>query len=461
MVVQVGEVFKVNELKERPGVYTRYSNDGESPRAGSSAGVAAALIQADWGPMEEVITLHPRDVEQLKHILGEGDGVNVVKSLFSGGASMVQVVRVGNSGEPATAKIGDESGVIHVTTKYPTNRDISVMIRESVMGDEKDIIIQENERRLESYRISAGEGEAEEVVEALKSSAYLDVVKVTDGELPANASVPLEGGSSPKITAEDYTDAMSVIESANWQVIVSDTDNIAVLNAIKAFCGRLFNDGARVYTVLPTGDDVPFDKRLEMTKMFNSFYTFLVGHRFNDLTSVESAAFVAGESIRGDYRRNLSKKPVAGGYTIPDKLTKDQYTQAAKAGLITFDYDHRGRVVIDYAVNTLQQEDETFDLGWRSLRRLRTRYELVDRITYEIADTLSRGAGTSGIDLHQVITLGNRVIKDMMAEGGLKSGEMILDPTKEPEGDSAWFTFEGLHDLDGLNKVYVHFPLRY
>src|SRR5699024_11125493 len=116
---------------------------------------------------------------------------------------------------------------------------------------------------------------------------------------------------------------------------------------------------------------------------------------------------------------------------------------------------------IDYAVNTLQQEDETFDLGWRSLRRLRTRYELVDRITYEIADTLSRGAGTSGIDLHQVITLGNRVIKDMMAEGGLKSGEMILDPTREPEGDSAWFTFEGLHDLDGLNKVYVHFPLRY
>ena len=49
----------------------------------------------------------------------------------------------------------------------------------------------------------------------------------------------------------------------------------------------------------------------------------------------------------------------------------------------------------------------------------------------------------------------------MVAEGGLKSGEMILDPTREPEGDSAWFTFEGLHDLDGLNKVYLHFPLRY
>ena len=376
MVVQVGEVFKINELKERPGVYTRYSNDGESPRVGSSAGVAAALIQANWGPVGDVITLYPRDVEKLKHIVGDGRGANVIHSLFSGGAAAVQAVRVGNGGEHATAQIGGEDGVVKVLTKYPTDRPIGITVRESVMGDEKDIFVEEGDRRLESYRIQAGGDEAEKAVQALASSDYLIAKREKEGLLPDNETIDLADGEVPKVTAEDYADAMSIIESANWQVIVADTDDISVSNSLNAFCGRLFNDGARVYTVLPAGDEVPFEQRLQMTKMFNSFYAFLVGHRFNDLTSVESAAFVAGESIRGDYRRNLSKKPIPGAYTIPEeeKLTKEQYKQAAKAGLITFDYDHRGRVVIDYAINTLQQEDETFDLGWRSLRRLRTRY---------------------------------------------------------------------------------------
>lgn len=460
-----GARFKVGELKARPGVYARVSNDGESPSVGTSPKIGLALIQSNWGPVGKPQTIYSRQSEQLNRLVGTGKGAKVVKAFFNGGGAATQVIRVGNGGEVATATLGDEEGSLKVVTKYPTDRSFSIVIRDSVMGDEKDLFVVENERRLEEYRFEAGENETEKVVELLKDSAYVYVTKITEGTLPSNITIELEGGENPKATPEDYTDAMVTGETVAWDVIYVDTSDIAVLNAVNAYTERRLDQGYRVWSVLGISTENSIEDRIKATQMFNSFQTYLVGMELEGgegiLSVEEVAAQVAGETVRGDYRRNLTRKPMSGIVDIPEKFTPEQYDDAALAGLITFDYNRNGQVVVDYAVNTLQNEDEEIDMGWRSLRRMRTRYELIDRIVNKVEQAIERGHDTDEDSLQHIITLGNTVILDMINEKGLKSGRMILDPENEPEGDSAWYTFENLVDLDGLNKVYIHFPLAY
>ena len=460
-----GARFKIGELKARPGVYARVSNDGESPSVGTSPKIGLALVQSNWGPVGKPQIIYSRQSEQLNRLVGTGKGAKVVKAFFNGGGAATQVIRVGNGGEVATATLGDEEGSLKVVTKYPTDRSFSIVIRDSVMGDEKDLFVVENERRLEEYRFEAGEDEAEKVVELLKGSAYVDVMKITEGILPSNTTIELEGGENPKATSEDYTDAMVTGETVAWDVIYVDTSDIAVLNAVNAYTERRLDQGYRVWSVLGISTENSIEDRIKATQMFNSFQTFLVGMELEageGILSVEEvAAQVAGETVRGDYRRNLTRKPMNGIVDIPETFTPEQYDDAALAGLITFDYNRNGQVVVDYAVNTLQNEDEKIDMGWRSLRRMRTRYELIDRIVNKVEQAIERGHDTDEDSLQHIITLGNTVILDMINEKGLKSGRMILDPENEPEGDSAWYTFENLVDLDGLNKVYIHFPLAY
>lgn len=460
-----GARFKVGELKARPGVYARVSNDGESPSVGTSPKIGLALIQSNWGPVGKPQTIYSRQSEQLNRLVGTGKGAKVVKAFFNGGGAATQVIRVGNGGEVATATLGDEEGSLKVVTKHPTDRSFSIVIRDSVMGDEKDLFVVENERRLEEYRFEAGEDEAEKVVELLKDSAYVDAMKITEGALPSNTTVELEGGENPKVTPEDYTDAMVTGETIAWDVIYVDTSDIAVLNAVNAYTERRLDQGYRVWSVLGISTENSIEDRIKATQMFNSFQSYLVGMELEGgegiLSVEEVAAQVAGETVRGDYRRNLTRKPMSGIVDIPEKFTPEQYDSAALAGLITFDYNRNGQVVVDYAVNTLQNEDEEIDMGWRSLRRMRTRYELIDRIVNKVEQAIERGHDTDEDSLQHIITLGNTVILEMINEKGLKSGRMILDPENEPEGDSAWYTFENLVDLDGLNKVYIHFPLAY
>ena len=45
--------FVVGETKIRPGVYTRYENAGGVEIAGAANGIGAAVIRANWGPLNK------------------------------------------------------------------------------------------------------------------------------------------------------------------------------------------------------------------------------------------------------------------------------------------------------------------------------------------------------------------------------------------------------------------------
>src|SRR5690625_4589118 len=126
----LGAMFKLGEIKPRPGIYIRWYNDGGFSRFARPLGVGAAVIKSNWGPLNELFTLNPAD--DIKTVAGTGKGANVIAEIFNGGASFVNVVRVGNGGSVATATFdtSDEVG-FDIRTKYPTSRQFSITIRDA------------------------------------------------------------------------------------------------------------------------------------------------------------------------------------------------------------------------------------------------------------------------------------------------------------------------------------------
>jgi len=100
--------FVVGETKIRPGVYTRYENAGGVELAGASNGVGAAIIRANWGPLNKVTWIEsPVDAAAAFGAPGTGYTVNIVDEMLAGGASKVAVIRAGTGGTEGTITLKD------------------------------------------------------------------------------------------------------------------------------------------------------------------------------------------------------------------------------------------------------------------------------------------------------------------------------------------------------------------
>lgn len=461
----LGAMFRLGEIKPRPGIYVRWYNDGGYSRFARPLGVGAAVIKSNWGPLNELFTLNPAD--DIKMQVGTGKGANVVAEIFNGGASFVRVVRVGNGGNVATAyfETSDEVG-FDVRTKYPTSRQFSITIRDALDVTQKELLAFENGRQIESFVFPKGGNEAEILLEMINTrSNYFVATSESQGELEIVLNRELTGGKDPTVTGEDYTNGLRALETKFFDSVTVDVEDPAIHAAVHAFVRRKLQEGYRVTGFVGQLPSVDFETRKTEAKSFNDFAMTYVANGFETATGevvgAEAAARVLGMFVSGSYKSSLTKRTITGATGIVGELKPDEYNEAATNGMLVFSINSDGIPQIDYGINTLVSIGPDEDEGWKKLRRVRTRYELIDRIVVQF-DRAMRNQIDNEPDGHQfLITLANGEIDQMIREKGLLSGRMILDPTTAPEGDSAWFTFEDLVDLDGLEKAYLSFGFRY
>lgn len=467
-----GPMFKLGEQKARPGVYTRWENAGGDASVSRPLGVINAVVDVAWGPLNETVTIgaSESDPATLKKLLGTGKGQQVVEQAFEGGALFVHVTRVGAAETgTAPASTGENTGITF-TALYPTTRELSVVVREGTTEGTYEVLV--NEKRedkitnLEMLEIAPGEGDTplEFVVQTVNNESKIVKASAT-GEALKQGSEELAGGKAPDITNDDYITAAKTAERTFYDNLITDSEDPALLAAFHTFIRKRLEAGYRAMAIFGSKSGDKFADKIKVAKSFNDFAVVYVGNGFRtaqgDFIGALAAARVAGMIASSSYLSSPTFKTVRGAIEIIEVFSDFEYEEADKGGLFSFTYNEDDLVDIEYGINTLVSLAEDEDEGWKKIRRVRTRYELIDRIVAATIKTMRRNTSNSAPGRMTVCSKGTEIINQMIREGALESGVMIEDPTTPPHGDTAYFTFENLVDLDGLERAYITFPFRY
>lgn len=466
-----GSVFQVGEQKVRPGVYVRVTNIGEPPGDIVPQGIVAALFRASWGPLGEVTYLESADA--VTNTYGVDGTIDTALEAFRGGCRRVVAYRLGSGGQKAAVNLQDSEGanVVTLTAKYEGARgnNFSVSVRDSLVDDTKrELLLYEGATLRQTITFAKGSGEPQALVDAIaaSNSPYITAVKSADGSgmLAPTTQLPLTGGEDPTVNGESYSAGLSAIEAIDWNVLCVDAEDPVTHAVVQTYIDRVRNEGKRVLGVVGEPTSVPLATRLANARAFNDPAIIYVANGFKGSDGVtregyKAAARVAGMVAAAQITESLTHYVVRGATELVGALTNAEIEQAINSGALVFTMSAQKQVHIEYGINTFITVTADMDAGWKKIRRVRTRDNLMDRIA-ATWDPLIGKINNSPDGRATLIAAAQGIINRMIAEGALLQGSIFEDPNNPPVGDSAWFVVQ-VDDLDSAEKVYITFQFRF
>ena len=464
--------FNDGETKIRPGVYQRHTNIGFNAPTSSQDGYCAIPIQAAWGPLGKVvrnITAGDLTKNYGSGTYGTGYTVPAAAAMFEGGASVVYTYRMGAGGKQATKEIAEG---LTVTAKYPGTMPISVAVQEK-LGDStmKQFQIYAGTTLVESFNFAAdATAEGANLVAAAKDSKYVIVTgSAATVAIMAVASGALEGGENPTVTNEDYSKAFAAFEPYYYNTIALDVDdpNMTLSLMLQAYLANAYKLGKLGIAVVGDKATVDFETRIAHAKAFNDCKVVYLGGGWMSGTEDKDGAlaicYTAGVIAATPSNQGIVHTVINGATELcGEPLTYAQYEDAITSGMLLPSRSNDGGIWFDSGINTLITLDEgTQDLGWKKIRRVKVRFEMIDRLDRTLAPKVGKiSAGSDGIS--DIIQAGQRVLDTMSgSEGKLQRGAMFMeDKTNPATGDSAWFIIQA-DDIDSLEKIYLQYQFRY
>lgn len=463
--------FNEGEQKTRPGVYQRHTNSGFNAPVSSQDGYCAIPVQASWGPLGKVVrNIVANDLTKNygSGTYGNGYTVPAAAAMFDGGATVVYTYRMGTGGKAASKEV--TSGLT-ATAKYPGTMAVSVAVQEK-LGDSATKVFQVyagNALVEEFYFAADGTAEGANLIAAAKNSKYVVVTGAAE-TVPALAvaSGALEGGENPTVTNEDYSKAFAAFEPYWYNTIALDVDDpdMTLSLLLQTYLANAYKLGKLGVAVVGDKSTVDFETRLAHAKAFNDCKVVYLGGGWISGTEnkdgVMAICYTAGVIAATPSNQGIVHTVINGATELCESLTNAQYVDAINAGMLMVSLSNDGSVWYDSGINTLITPDEkTQDLGWKKIRRVKVRFEMIDRLDRTLAPKVGRvTAGTDGIA--DIVQSGQRVLDTMAnSEGKLMRGAQFIEDKGNPaSGDSAWFIIQA-DDMDSLEKIYLHYQFRY
>src|SRR5690606_13818953 len=99
-----------------------------------------------------------------------------------------------------------------------------------------------------------------------------------------------------------------------------------------------------------------------------------------DVEGYKAAARVAGMIASSEITESLTHAVVTGATDIIGPLTNAEIEKAILSGAIVFTFNPQKQVHIEYGINTLVTPSADQDIGWKKIRRVKTRDFLIDSI---------------------------------------------------------------------------------
>lgn len=463
--------FTVGEIKERPGVYKRYENSGAQETNETAESVGCAVVSGNWGPLNTPMRID-RSTD-ISSVIGTGSGADVIREMRAGGINEMVVVRVGSDGTQATITLKDTTAdtavdVVGLTALYPGARQLSITIKDSLEDETlRQAIIYEGTKQLESVSFGAGENEADGLVSALANSAYVKAEKKADGNgiLEAVSQKAFTAGTNPTVNNAAYSDGFSASEAESWDMICVDTDDTAVHALLHAFIVRIYEAGAYPMSVVSEPKSIDLETRMEHAAAFNDEKMHYVLNSWvaEDGTVYEgylAAARIAGMIAASAANESLTHTIVPDAAKLNEALTNTQIKKALRSGCLVMSLSKSRQVWIEKAINTLVTLADNQDEGWKKIRRVKTRYELMNRIEAVVEPMI----GTVDNDADgraAIIAAAQRIVDAMAGEKKLLPGGSVTeDPNNPATVDSAWFIVS-VDDLDSIETIYLTFGFRF
>ncbi len=466
-----GSVFQVGEQKVRPGVYVRVTNIGEPQEAIVPQGVVAALFRASWGPLGEVTYLE--NANAVIDVFGSTGTADTALEAFRGGCRRVVAYRLGTGGTKALLNLQDSesANVVKIEAKYEGVRgnDFAVTVRDSLTdATKRELLLYEGTTLRQTITFAKGSGEPQALVDAVNASnsPYITATKVADGNgiLATVTQQSLTGGQDPTVNGESYSAGLSAIEAIDWNVLAVDSEDPVTHAVVQTYIDRVRNEGKRVLAVVGEPTSVPLATRMANARDFNDPAIIYVANGFKGSDGLtregyKAAARVAGMVAAAQITESLTHYVVRGATELAGALTNAEIEQAINSGALVFTMSAQKQVHIEYGINTFVTITADMDAGWKKIRRVRTRDNLMDRIA-ATWDPLVGKINNSPDGRATLIAAAQGIINKMIAEGALLSGTIYEDPNNPPAGDSAWFVVQ-VDDLDSAEKVYITFAFRF
>ena len=122
-------------------------------------------------------------------------------------------------------------------------------------------------------------------------------------------------------------------------------------------------------------------------------------------------------------------------------------------------YNNDDQVWIDSSINTLINPADNKDAGWKKVRRVKTRYELLYRANAQ-ADAL---VGKVDNDVNgRAVIIGKlqKICNNMIDEGKLIAATVTENTEYIADGDSCWFDITVV-DKDSAEHIYLFYKFRF
>ncbi len=464
----MAEIFMTGETKVRPGTYFNLQKNGRNAQASIVNGVTAVLFRSDFGPLCQAVELSVED--GYEDTFGTSLTTDAMRQAFHGGTKTIIACRVGNGGTQATISLNDSEGetAVTLTALYPGQKDFTITIREKLTDNTmKQCIIYAETTEFETVEFASGEGEAAALVKEFASSKKFKAQVETGKEMAILQNISQSkflSGTNPQTTTEDYSNAFSQIESFEFNTICVDTEDSAVHLLLQSFINRIFNAGSFVQAVVAEKHTVELETRQAHAAAFNDekmnyVLNAYVKEQGTEIDGYQTAARFAGLIGACPSNSSLTHTVINGFTEILERLTNSQIVTAEKKGCLVLTYNSQKQVWIDNAINTLITPADNQDDGWKKIRRVKTRFELIRRMNItsdNLVGKIDNDKNGRSTVISQLQTVGDA----MIAEGKLIACTISESSVYVADGDSAWFDIN-IVDKDSMEHIYLTYRFQF
>ena len=460
--------FILGETKVRPGSYFNIQKKGGNAAAGIMNGVTAIIFKADFGPLNTAVELSAED--GYEQTFGTGLTTDAIREAIAGGAKTIIACRVGNGGTQGTIDLKDtaKEDALSITAKYPGDKDFTVTVREKLSDSTlKECIFYTGTTEFEKVEFVSGEGEAKALVDALASSKNFKA-ELKEGKESALLEIVSQSaftkGTNPQTTTGDYSNAFAQVEPYEFNTICLDTEDTEIHLLLQSFVNRIFDAGSLAQAVVAEKHTVELETRIKHAAAFNDEkMNYVLNARVDEqgttIDGYQTAARIAGMIGAVAANSSLTHTVISGFTEILEKLTNTDMISAEKRGCIVLSYNKAKQVWIDNAINTLITPADNQDDGWKKIRRVKTRFELIRRINTTTDDLVGK-VDNDNNGRATVISQIQGVGDSMREEGKLIACAVTESSAYKADGDSAWFDIDVI-DKDSMEHIYLTFLFRF